>query len=262
MWETSLRSGMVGLTGAPVLADSDMRVVWYADVLDSQSGASCAFPADDRRARRVMGGDEGLQILTSGMGNVIGILGGIFGDGQVDTELRDAAGDMQFLGDAGKRCAAERRLTDALDAARRARRPVVLVAHSFGSIVAYDALTARDSAQEPTIARLVTIGAVVGSPTLRRIIFGESEASALRLPPGVQSWVNVRNPGDPLAAPLEPLPHDTSASIRDVPTSTNNDDADTHEMVGYLRDTVTARAVLGAWCATIRPSSARPRGCR
>lgn len=258
-WTTSLRSGVVGLTGAPVLGDSDVRVVWYADVLDSESDASCRFAPGDPRANRVMGGDETLQILTSGIGTVLGALGGLV-ENDVATLLRDVAGDLQYLGDAGKRCAAERRLSRALARARNERRPVVLVAHSFGSLVAYDVLTAEDSANAADIERLVTIGAMVGSPILRHLLFGVDASDALSLPPGVRSWVNVRNPADPLAIPLSPVASGAT-TILDEATSQGDIDPEAHEIVSYLRDTVTASAVLGAWCAAFKPVSKRPVAC-
>lgn len=264
-WEASLRSGAMGLTGSPMLGDSDVRVVWYADILDPESNAACAFAPGDSRTDRVMGGDSALQTLASGAANVLGALGNLFGESEADTQLRSVAGDLQYFGDAGKRCAADRRLTRALAEATREGRPIVLVAHSFGSLVAYDALTARtaDTASAPRIERLVTIGAMVGAPMLRRIVFGAGDS--LTMPRGVKSWVNVRNPGDPLAVPLSPVSHDAlegaASSIRDTTTSSSDDDPDTHEMVGYLRDTVTAKAVLSAWCRAFSPVSARPNAC-
>ena len=255
----------MGLTGSPVLGDSDVRVIWYADILDPESNSACEFAPGDSRADRVMGGDSALQILTSGAANVLGALGNLFGQSEADTQLRSVAGDLQYFGDPGKRCAADRRLTRALAEARREGRPIVLVAHSFGSLVAYDVLTARtvDTSSAPRIERLVTIGAMIGAPMLRRIVFGAGDS--LAMPRGVKSWVNVRNPGDPLAVPLEPVSHDAlngaPLSIRDTTTSVSDNDPDTHEMVGYLRDTVTAKAVLSAWCQAFSPASARPNAC-
>lgn len=264
-WEASLRSGAAGLTGSPILGDSDVRVVWYADVLDPQSNTACAFSADDPRADRVMGGDSALQTLASGAANVLGALGSLFGGSEADTQLRAFAGDLQYFGDPAKRCAADRRLTTALAEATREGRPIVLVAHSFGSLVAYDVLTARrpDTSSTPAIERLVTVGAMIGAPMLRRMVFGTGDT--LSMPTGVKSWVNVRNPADPLAVPLSEIPRSARdgafSRFVDTTTSAADNDPDTHEMVGYLRDTVTAKAVVSAWCAAFTPARARPSAC-
>jgi alpha-beta hydrolase superfamily lysophospholipase len=43
----------------------------------------------------------------------------------------------------GKRCASEQRLGAEIDRAKAEGRPIVIVAHSLGAVVAYDYLSAR-----------------------------------------------------------------------------------------------------------------------
>ena len=52
MWQQALASGVRTITSEPLIGDRDVRVVWYADVLDPRSGASCEYGAGDPRARR------------------------------------------------------------------------------------------------------------------------------------------------------------------------------------------------------------------
>src|SRR3954470_10286918 len=61
LWVDGLRTGAATVTRASVFEDSDLRVVWYADVLDPASDAGCDYAAADPRARRAAGADDGLR---------------------------------------------------------------------------------------------------------------------------------------------------------------------------------------------------------
>ena len=126
---------------------------------------------------------------------------------------------------------------------------MILVAHSLGAVLAYDYLSARSDTG--SVERLITIGSLVGSPDLRRLLIGGDAADSLTRPPSVKSWINIRNENDWFAAPI--------AVGQDVVTPGPSDEPDPHEMVGYLRGTLTAREILGAWCSA--QPDARPRGC-
>ncbi|MFJ8495500.1 hypothetical protein ACIRBZ_45320 [Streptomyces sp. NPDC094038] len=82
-------------------------------------------------------------------------------------------------------------------------QPRVVIAHSLGSVVAYEALHAHPELQPDLFLTL-------GSPlALPRVVFErltpspQPVGSALRgaRPPGQTRWVNVADPGDPVAIP-------------------------------------------------------------
>jgi len=81
----------------------------------------------------------------------------------------------------------------------RREAPTVVIAHSMGSIVAYETLWT-----DPNLAvnLLVTIGSPLGLPgvVLPRLEAGPSEPRRGR-PPGVREWVNLADPGDLCAIP-------------------------------------------------------------
>ncbi|MET7378738.1 serine peptidase [Streptomyces sp. NPDC005526] len=77
-------------------------------------------------------------------------------------------------------------------------RPRVVVAHSLGSVVAYEALW---TIPDVPIDLLLTLGSPLGMP---RVVFDRltpSPASRGQRPPGVRRWVNIVDPGDVVAIP-------------------------------------------------------------
>lgn len=248
-WYESLRNGARVSKRDSLLSPDDVRLVWYADVLDPISGEACTYSGDDPRARRDAAIDPGFKSFVSLVGNFFGALTNVVDDSGAVGELRTLASDASFLSDSHKRCAAERRLGDAIDRAKRDGRPVILVAHSLGSVVAYDYLsTRRDSG---VVQRFVTLGAMVGSADLRRLLIGGDSTDNFALPRSVASWVNVRNRDDILAIPIP--------FGRDVETDAPADEPDHHDMVSYLRNGITADAILDGWCGAF--VSSRPAGC-
>ena len=247
-WMDALRSGMTTVTRASSIGDGDVRVVWYADVLDPRSGDGCDYTADDPRARRDARTDAQLKQVIGFAGGFINLISAL-ADDSTAKEIRSLSADASFLGDARKRCASESRLGAAIDRARGEGRPIILVAHSLGALVAYDYLSSR--ADSNVVQELITIGSMAGAPDLRRLLIGGDSTDAFAVPASVKQWTNIRNENDGLAVPL--------AIGRDIVTNPPPDEIDPHEMVGYLRGTTTAHEILSAWCAAV-PSN-RPRGC-
>jgi hypothetical protein len=257
LWQQAIVSGGRAHTQAPLLADGDVRLVWYADILDPGSSAGCD-------ARRVDVADANAEIrgFASAVGGVLSLITSLIDDRDQSVELRSLAGDLEFIANSRKRCAVDARLTAALDSAHRAGRPIILVAHSLGSVVAYDALASAKDV--PPIERLVTVGAIVGAPGLRQLLLGGSGDDTLRIPPSVKSWVNVRRPGDPFAVELSRsvIPSREGRVVRDLLTEApeTTDAAEAHDVVSYLRDAVAARAILSAWCGAFTEKT--PAGCK
>ena len=254
-WMAALEQG-VAQVGAPGLIDeADFRLVWYADVLDPSASAECR--TDGTRDHQARPGQELASLLASGM--AAAALMADWSELLDGAPLRAVAGDLLYFGDDRKRCAAEERLASTLDEVAHAGRPVVLIAHSFGSLVAHSYLSTRVAPDAPRIERWITIGSLVGRPELRELILGSGGWTA-ELPRGVGSWVNVRDPEDALAAPLIDLARDslTAAAVVDRRTEATPI-GDPHDPIRYLSDPVTARAVVEGWCG--RPVGAAPSGC-
>jgi hypothetical protein len=118
-------------------------------------------------------------------------------------------------------------------------RPRVVVAHSLGSVVTYEALHRRPDLEVPL---LVTLGSPLAMPeVVFEALDPEPRAGRGSRPPGVRRWVNVADPGDVIAVPTElggrfdvDRHHTTPIGV-----------ADFHTMAGYLRSPVTAAEIAG-----------------
>jgi lecithin:cholesterol acyltransferase len=249
MWLDALSSGGKSITTLPLLGERDVRVVWYADVLDPRSSAGCDYGTSDVRARRSAAIDPDLKSLVATVGSLFDMITSGVADTENVSHLRALSADASFLADSRKRCASEQRLADAIDAAHREGRPVILVAHSLGSLVAYDYLSSR--ADTGLVQRFVTLGSMVGATELRRMLIGGDARDTLVRPAGVKSWINIRHESDLFATPI-PIG-------RNVIAEPPADEPDPHELVGYLRGSTTAAEVLGSWCAAY--VSKAPAGC-
>ena len=243
-WYGALDRGLSAVGQPALLEESDFRLVWYADVLDPAVPVECRERRPSGPGAR--GGGEDLASALSAALTVAAMIADWAGtlDGP---PLRAVAGDLLYFGDDLKRCAAEERIADALAEAARGGRPVVLIAHSFGSLVAHSHLNTRDSASAPRVERWITIGSLIGRPELRTLLLGP-DGRALARPARVGSWVNVRDPGDVLGAPLVGIRADSVASdgIADLVTESASA-GDPHDPTRYLSDPATARAILGEW---------------
>jgi pimeloyl-ACP methyl ester carboxylesterase len=74
-------------------------------------------------------------------------------------------------------------------------RPVTLVAHSQGSIIAYELLAAAKTAGVPNIEHLVTLGSPLGIQELQDLL----EPRSLQVPGCVRQWSNFADLLDPVA---------------------------------------------------------------
>lgn len=242
-WWGALDRGLAAAGAPGRIPSSDFRLVWYADALDPDGVAECASDGA-RRGTPPRSAQEIASILATGL--TAAALVADWSEQLDGAPVRALAGDLLYLGDERKRCAAEERLAGALHDAGRSGRPVVLIAHSFGSLVAQGHLANRPVEGVPPVERWITIGSLVGWPELRELLLGQA-GRTLELPPAVRSWVNVYDPDDALGAPLRGVSPQAAASgtVRDLTTSSITG-GDPHDPARYLSDATTARALLEA----------------
>ena len=239
-WKRDLDTALA-IVGLPRLAAEDVRLAWYADALDPkvEGAPQCA-------TRETESDSLSFGAFTRGL---IGALATALPKEEAP-EARALLGDLLYVTDASTRCAAERRVGHVIESAIAEKRPVIVVAYSLGSLVAYGYLNARAPADRRDDLRLITLGSPLGNPEIRGILGGGSDA--LRMPAAVIAWENVYDPSDPFAAPLEDSA--STRGMRDRATETPSAD-DAHHIGRYLRDPATGAAVGRALCAAISNQS-------
>jgi hypothetical protein len=121
-----------------------------------------------------------------------------------------------------------RRAINKIVAAQLTNEPTVVVAHSLGSVVAFEILREHDGNSVP---RLITVGSPLGIRAIR-----DKLATPLAMPAGVKDWYNAFDDRDVVA--LYPLNADNFAikpPIRNYPFVNNHTD-NRHGIGGYLDD--------------------------
>ncbi len=123
----------------------------------------------------------------------------------------------------------QRRLLDALEH----HRPDVLIAHSLGSVVAYEALHLLGD-DAPPIPLWLTLGSPLALP---KVVFDHLEPAPLdgmgARPPAVRRWVNLADPGDLVAIPAKGISRRFSGV--DVDRTCSIHAFDFHKATNYLR---------------------------
>jgi hypothetical protein len=210
-WDQALRFGLKRAK-APFHADIPISLAFYGDywrpdaaealtrgsdvapsALQSALAADMAAAAPRRRARgeaTTRAGWDSLNSLVVWLDERIKV-----GDVAVRLLMQDVE---TYFGDPELRDKAIQRIVEAVN---DASDEVILIGHSLGTVVAYDALRRHP---ELPVRGYVSLGSPLGLPTVRRSL----EASdALRFPDDLDRWVNIYDKRDFVTGnqPLAPL---------------------------------------------------------
>jgi hypothetical protein len=117
-------------------------------------------------------------------------------------------------------------------------QPAAVIAHSLGSVVAYETLWGRPELQ---VDLLITLGSPLALPD---VVFPRlrpaPEAGKGCRPPGARRWINIADPGDFIAIPAG-LAHHFDGIDTDLTTPIGV--FKSHKATGYLSCTTTAAAI-------------------
>lgn len=151
------------------------------------------------------------------------------------------------------------KLKTLLRLAAAAGRPVLLIGHSMGSVIAWDALwqmTHRDN-DTATVDLLLTMGSPLGQNYIQKRIKGADHHGAARFPLNVQRWKNLAAVGDLTAIDPhlvndfgEMRQHGLLQSLEDERIFTwfrLDGVLNVHSEYGYLAHEATARIVCDWW---------------
>jgi hypothetical protein len=146
-----------------------------------------------------------------------------------------------------------------LRAAHEAGRPVLLVAHSMGSVIAYDALwqLARVDGDASSVSLWLTMGSPLGQRYIQRRLLGRDQAGAERYPANVRRWINLTAVGDMTA--VDPRIADDYGDmvglglvefVRDFALYGHfrqDGQLNVHSEYGYFANAVTGKVIADWW---------------
>lgn len=152
-----------------------------------------------------------------------------------------------------------RMLKVALRAATKGRHPVLLIAHSMGSVIAYDSLweLSHSSRDHVEVDTLLTMGSPLGQRYMQKRIKGANKSGFDRYPNNIRRWKNLAAVGDLTA--LDPyLVNDFGEmlelglvnAIDDEVLFTHfrlNGELNVHAEYGYLVNEKTAHTIIEWW---------------
>lgn len=172
--------------------------------------------------------------------NLVGNLDDILGVGKLTLKyfLKDID---RYFNDGDLR---EKAIAKVVDTVLASPAPVVLMAHSLGTIVAYDALRRNPDLPVPG---LVTFGSPLGLATVRDKL--KETGGPLIFPPSVQHWANIAEERDFVVAGIELAPLYTSDDGRIVDDLTSQGQRPgignivaAHDAIVYLSSAALATA--------------------
>ena len=154
---------------------------------------------------------------------------------------------------------ARQTLKGPLQQAADARRPVLLLAHSMGSVIAYDALwqMSQESKRDVSVHLLVTMGSPLGQNVIQRNLLGYKESGKARYPANILDWINLAAIGELTA--IDMTLNDDFGEMIDLGLVATIDDRtmynyyhidgelSVHAEYGYLVNEVTAKVVRDWW---------------
>jgi hypothetical protein len=176
---------------------------------------------------------------------------------EVEVHLRDF--NRYLRNDDGVSEAAREKLKSQLRVADDAGRPVLLVAHSMGSVIAYDALwqLSREEKNAARVSLFLTTGSPLGQKIVQRKLAGRKRKDLTRYPANIDRWTNFAAIGE-LTAIDRRLQNDfatmiSAGLVADIDDREMfnyyhmNGVLNVHAEYGYLINEVTARVISEWW---------------
>lgn len=131
------------------------------------------------------------------------------------------------------------------DAIGRNDGPLVVLAHSLGSIIAFDVLSEPDLAGREV--DFVTVGSPLALGPVQDHLRAWRGSRPIEVPGGVATWRNFHADGDPVAtgSALEGLRNDFAPALRIHSTEVRNEAEWHHALNGYLETPEVRDAIQG-----------------
>jgi hypothetical protein len=155
------------------------------------------------------------------------------------------------------------RFIDALVEAWDQGEKVLVIAHSLGSVIAYDSLwqLSRQTPRKDRIDLLLSLGSPLATRFVRKQLLGARRKGPERYPDNIERWINVSARGEMVALHrrvrpffAEMLEHGLVRTIEDWPEIYNHFRAahglNVHKSYGYLNHRIVANPIC-AWLGSV-----------
>ncbi|WP_197043710.1 hypothetical protein [Saccharothrix sp. NRRL B-16314] len=213
---------ILGVADVAAGLERELLAAWWAEA--ARVDGRVAPPGGDTLAATPQWVQRGLMQLSNSR---------FFAGAALRVMVRDLKQVARYLTEPAVRTAARARVTELLEADTR-----VVVAHSLGSVVAYEALCATPGHR---VRALVTLGSPLGIANLMFDRLDPAPVDGQGAWPGDQElvWTNVADPGDVVALVKDLRPR----FGRRVRNAVVDNGAKAHSVVPYLTDAVTGAAI-------------------
>jgi surfactin synthase thioesterase subunit len=215
--------------------------------------------ADEEDIRDAVHWKRRLMHASYKMGDLLPFLIPRLANERLELHLRDVRRYTQNENDIAEHV--RRLLKVPIEAAAAAGRPILLLTHSMGSVIAWDALwqMSRRDDRSLSVGLWMTMGSPLGGNYVQKRLLGLSESADKRYPANVRRWVNIAAIGELTAldrnlrndfAPM--LDYGLVEDIEDheIFTFYRDDGAlNVHNEYGYLMHEVTGQQVCAWWRA-------------
>jgi pimeloyl-ACP methyl ester carboxylesterase len=258
-WKAAIEEGLSRNCGSEGL-DADFKMVYWADLLypqplEADAASEIYVPAAGSGPLPRSGtgvGPLGATLLEQGVGKVLERVFGVsVGEGVIRDALKAKMPDLyEYRHRPDTHRAIRERLVEVLRQVRGGDRPIMLVAHSMGSLIAYDVF--KEAARilpELRLSHLVTAGSPLGLVEVKEICAGPP-----RVPECVARWSNLADPRDWVARWDTQLadeypPNSKGVTVDDrlvvngyvCPSGKGNP----HKVFGYLRTPEMSELIIG-----------------
>jgi hypothetical protein len=239
-WNRAIDDGLKAASSPASIATERRRFYWYADTLAKSTG--CRFAA--------VGGESYVARGWSVMPTLRDLLAGIADQVPANVQRMVVNQLMEdtskYLGNGSVACAVDEGLRE-LWAETSVATPIVVVAHSMGSMVLYKNLMNKLQDSEHPVY-LLTIGSMVGNPTVQKTLLGSLAAYPAPVPLPVVWWRNFINDGDKLAFSAATSFTSQTVSKRPIDVRLKFGPSDPHAATAYMASTTFGAALGEIWC--------------
>ena len=245
-WRSAVAEGITRSRLKTSIRADDVHFVWYADILAGSQ--ACDFGTG---LGEVVNRAPGYELWDKVRDTLVAAARQLPNGTQrriLQLRMQDVG---RYLGNGSLACGVDNSFKATVTAAGRDRfgktRPVIIVAHSLGSMITYKNL--RNALSDFTSPiYLITVGAMIGDAGVQHALLGAVSDYPAPVPLPVTWWRNIINDGDFLAFKTEGAFFSSNAAKRPTDEWIRLGNVDRHSATDYLGSPLFGQRIVEAWC--------------